>query len=255
MDAYISSRGEMKISLKLMICPASEFAFFIYCLWVAHILVSEMLEELQFAVGALRQDRSAEGLHDLLDSHGLAGELILGRTALMLACNAIVAPCKHTRQDQKLPCQRAAGQCIFAASVPPTIIMWGIAAPARDFKRRAENLGAHKFSHGGVRWCEFCDRRGLECLWRRCGGGDGAVVRFARQQVCAVGEPDRAASRIGSVGIAARRGEHSKKVEGTLDCAETAQRDGSGFERRDCSSYASLMWWSGQQTRARSAGE
>jgi hypothetical protein len=37
-----------------------------------------MLEQLQFAVCALRQDRSAEGLHDLLDGHGLAGELILG---------------------------------------------------------------------------------------------------------------------------------------------------------------------------------
>jgi hypothetical protein len=78
MTAYMSSRGEMKMSLKLMICPASEFAFVLCCLWVAHILVPEMLEELQFAVGALRQDRSAEGLHDLLDSHGLAGELILG---------------------------------------------------------------------------------------------------------------------------------------------------------------------------------
>jgi hypothetical protein len=53
MNAYISSRGEMKMSLKLMICPTLEFAFVIYCLWVAHILVSEMLEELQFAVGAL----------------------------------------------------------------------------------------------------------------------------------------------------------------------------------------------------------
>jgi hypothetical protein len=40
-----------------------------------------MLEQLQLAVCALRQDRSAEGLHDLLDCHGLAGELILGRAA------------------------------------------------------------------------------------------------------------------------------------------------------------------------------
>src|SRR4051812_23157194 len=55
--------------------------------------------------------------------------------------------CKHTRQDQKLPYPRAAGQCTFATSVQPTLTMWGIAAPARDFERRAENLGAHKFSH------------------------------------------------------------------------------------------------------------
>ena len=38
-----------------------------------------MLEELQFSVSTLRQDRRAEGLHDLLDGHRLAGELILGR--------------------------------------------------------------------------------------------------------------------------------------------------------------------------------
>jgi hypothetical protein len=85
-------------------------------------------------------------------------------------------------------------------------------------------------------------------------GGGCAVVRIARQQVCAVGEPDRAASRIGSVGKAANRGEHSKKVEGTLDCAETARWDASGLECGVCSGYASLTWWSGQQTRARSAG-
>lgn len=41
----------------------------------------QVLEQLQFAVGALRQDRSAERLHDLLDRHRLAGELVLGRTA------------------------------------------------------------------------------------------------------------------------------------------------------------------------------
>jgi hypothetical protein len=74
----MSSRGEMKMSLKLMICPTSEFVFARVGLWYAYILVSEMLEQLQFAVCALRQDRSAEGLHDLLDGHGLAGELILG---------------------------------------------------------------------------------------------------------------------------------------------------------------------------------
>jgi hypothetical protein len=40
-----------------------------------------MLEKLQLAVCALGKDRSAEGLHDFLDRHGLAGELILGRAA------------------------------------------------------------------------------------------------------------------------------------------------------------------------------
>jgi hypothetical protein len=64
----MSSRGEMKMSLKLMTC----------CLFRKvtlypkrganpYVLVAQMLEELQLAVCALGQDRSAEGLHDLLD--------------------------------------------------------------------------------------------------------------------------------------------------------------------------------------------
>jgi hypothetical protein len=66
------------MSLKLIIYPTSEFASVRCRWWIAHILVSKMLEQFQLAVCALRQDRSAEGLHNLLDGHGLAGELILG---------------------------------------------------------------------------------------------------------------------------------------------------------------------------------
>lgn len=39
--------------------------------------MTQVLEELQFSVCALRQDRSAERFHDLLDSHSLTGKLIL----------------------------------------------------------------------------------------------------------------------------------------------------------------------------------
>ena len=39
-----------------------------------------MLEQLQFTVSSLGKHGSAEGLHDLLDGHGLVGELIFGRT-------------------------------------------------------------------------------------------------------------------------------------------------------------------------------
>lgn len=38
-----------------------------------------MLEQLQLSVGTLRQNRCAEGLHDLLDRHGLAGQLVARR--------------------------------------------------------------------------------------------------------------------------------------------------------------------------------
>lgn len=44
-----------------------------------HVLVSEMLEQLQLAVGTFRENRSAEGLHDLLDSDRLAGQLVSRR--------------------------------------------------------------------------------------------------------------------------------------------------------------------------------
>lgn len=54
----------------------------------------------------------------------------------------------HTRRAQKLPCLLAAGQCTFAVSVARDFAMRGIAAPAGDLERRAENLCAHKFGHG-----------------------------------------------------------------------------------------------------------
>lgn len=71
----------MKISLKLIIWSAVRSRLLCTVLCCPYVLVSQVLEQLQLAVGALRQDRSAERLHDLLDRHGLAGELILRRTA------------------------------------------------------------------------------------------------------------------------------------------------------------------------------
>lgn len=40
----------------------------------------EVLQQLQFTVGALRQDGGAEGLHNLFDGNRLAGQLVLGGT-------------------------------------------------------------------------------------------------------------------------------------------------------------------------------
>ena len=51
----------------------------------SYVLVPQVLEQLQLAVGALRKNGGAEGLHDLLDGHGLARELILGRTAVCVS--------------------------------------------------------------------------------------------------------------------------------------------------------------------------
>ena len=78
----MSSSGEMKMSLRLMTChplgPHSQIS----PSRAAHILVSEVLEKLQFAVCALGENRGAERFHDLLDGDGLVGELILRRAAI-----------------------------------------------------------------------------------------------------------------------------------------------------------------------------
>lgn len=70
-----------------------------------HILVPQMLQELQFSVCALRQNRSAEGLHDLLDGNGLAGELVLCRTGSWSVCSlGTRARCTYqTRPNAPMP--------------------------------------------------------------------------------------------------------------------------------------------------------
>jgi len=45
-----------------------------------YVFVSQVFEEFELAVCSLRKDRGTEWLHDLLDSHRLAGELVFGRT-------------------------------------------------------------------------------------------------------------------------------------------------------------------------------
>ena len=72
---------EMKMSLKLMTC----------CLFSeiaqvlpekdgrSYVLMAQMLEKLQLAVCALGQNGCAEGLHDLLDRHRRASQLVFSR--------------------------------------------------------------------------------------------------------------------------------------------------------------------------------
>lgn len=71
----------------------------------------EMLQQLQLTVSPLGQDRSAEGLHNLLDRNMLSCELILGRAggAVRTAFAQIIGFywIKHTIRGQMLPCQPA----------------------------------------------------------------------------------------------------------------------------------------------------
>lgn len=68
-------------SPRLSLCLLSLF-FFSSANGRAYILVLEVLEQLELAVCALREDGCAEGLHDLLHGHRLARELVFCRTAM-----------------------------------------------------------------------------------------------------------------------------------------------------------------------------
>lgn len=70
--AHMSSNGEMKISLNEMICETPTISFHIpyspsTSPSTTHVLVPQMLQELQFSVCPFAQNGSREGLHDFLD--------------------------------------------------------------------------------------------------------------------------------------------------------------------------------------------
>ena len=109
----MSSSGDMKMSLKLITWEWSTLDLY-YSLPKPHIFMTQVLEEFQLSVCALRQDRSAEGFHDLLDSHSLTGELIF--CGAMNRKDQKEAPRielegRNTRQGQRLPCPQVGGRC------------------------------------------------------------------------------------------------------------------------------------------------
>lgn len=118
----------------------------------------EMLQQLQFAVSALGQDWRGERLHDLLDSHGLPGELVLRGAGLREQGYVKTRSTRHTKQDQRRPFLQAADRCICVA-VSRWCLSHAIAAgcwlrascchePAGDLERRAEDLGTYELCHG-----------------------------------------------------------------------------------------------------------
>ena len=66
----MSSSGEMKTSLKLIIWERGQCKRTNSRERTTDVLVLYVLEELEFAVGALGEDGGGEGLHDLLDRDG-----------------------------------------------------------------------------------------------------------------------------------------------------------------------------------------
>lgn len=53
--------------------------------FVPYILVAQMLQKLELAIGSFRENWGAERLHDLFDCHGLTGQLIFCRTGQKLS--------------------------------------------------------------------------------------------------------------------------------------------------------------------------
>lgn len=94
-ETYISSRGEMKISLREITWTKSASRRSILSNSYTHILVLQVLQQLQLSVGSFRQHGSTERLHDLLDRDILTGEVVFGR-----ATNGIRVSSHGAQQNQ-----------------------------------------------------------------------------------------------------------------------------------------------------------
>jgi len=160
---HISSNGEIKISLKLMTCQVVRNGDCARTL-IAHIFVSQMLKKLQFAVCSFGQDGGAEGLHNLLDCHGLAGELVFRRTALMSVFGRHAAQWQTYQTRPKAPMPTGCRSVYLQQTSVQRVLgaQAGCCAPACYLERRAEDLGAHKFSHGGSGGLRACNGRWVE---------------------------------------------------------------------------------------------
>lgn len=53
-----------------------------------YILVAQMLQKLELAIGSFREDWGAERLHDLFDCYSLTGQLVFCRTEPKLSAQS-----------------------------------------------------------------------------------------------------------------------------------------------------------------------
>lgn len=121
-----------------------------------YVLVAQMLQKLELAIGSFRENWGAERLHDLFDCHGLTGQLIFCRTEQKLSTKGGMHGDRGvlTRPVQKLPCPLAASRCtclsinhgrFIDASDGGTIFD----LPAGYLERCTKNLGTYEFCHAG----------------------------------------------------------------------------------------------------------
>jgi hypothetical protein len=146
-----------------------------------HILMLQMLQELQFSVCSLGQNRGAERLHNLLYSDILVGELIFGgaiqkRASISNLHQQPSRPPKHRKRVNIVPNQAkgahsnrleirvpARQKVSIAVAKGERPFMWrssrrGVPrVPGCDFEGGAEDLGSYEFRHsagGGGLWIE-----------------------------------------------------------------------------------------------------
>lgn len=121
-----------------------------------YILMAQMLQKLELAIGSFRENWSAERLHDLFDCHSLTSKLIFCRTKQKLSTKGGKQGGRGilTRPVQKLPYPLAASRCTWLsinhgrfkdASDGSTIFD----LPAGYLECRAKNLGTNEFCHAG----------------------------------------------------------------------------------------------------------
>ena len=112
-----------------------------------------MFEQFQLSICPLRQDRSAEGFHDLLNRHGLSGKLVLGGAGLQASDHGHADAGDNgvrTTQVQRRPFQRVVDPCTYAICEYILVVacVRGL-VPARDLEGRTKDLGTHEFGHDG----------------------------------------------------------------------------------------------------------
>ena len=143
----------MKISLKLITCCVSAKYLFHPTFILSYVFVLQMLQEFEFSVCPLRQNRRAERLHDLLHRHRLSGELILRRAVYVSSgpCISVAHRCAayHTSPNAPIPtgCRSVYLPAIsmFASHYTATQVQSHI--PARNLEGSPEDLRTHELRH------------------------------------------------------------------------------------------------------------
>lgn len=134
----------------------------------------QVLQQLQLAVGTLRQDGRAEGLHDFLHRHRLRCELVFGRAFVdgqSMFSSCFRTPTHHTSPKAPMPTGWRSVYLLYHQLPCPPYLVGGraVSAPAGDLKGRAKDLRTHEFGHLDGVSCRYRSSRVLYSLVVRWG--------------------------------------------------------------------------------------